>query len=80
MSVPQPGDLIRAARLDIGWSTAALATAAGLTPGALRALEQGGAVPSAALLRHVLAAARTRPSIPLAFHVTLAGSRTPSRN
>lgn len=68
MRVDRAADLIRRARDDVGLSAAALARAAGVPLASLGAYEQGRELPDAETLRRITAAARTRPSIPLAVY------------
>lgn len=69
MSVERAAALIRAARMDIGLSQAALAAAAGMQE-PIAAYEDGLDRPAPETLARILTAARTRPSIPLAIHAT----------
>jgi predicted nucleotidyltransferase len=66
--VGRAAELIRAARLDVGLSQSALARAAGLHRSTISAYETRRKRPRAESLERILAAARTRPSIPLTIH------------
>ncbi|MBT2501429.1 nucleotidyltransferase domain-containing protein [Curtobacterium sp. ISL-83] len=68
MQTHRASALLRAARRDIGVSAASLARLAGIGEGALTAYEEGAARPDPETLACVLAAAQTRPSIPLVVH------------
>ena len=67
MLLDRSNELIRAAREDIGMSQTELARAAGMQQPTISAYESGRKQPRAESLARVLAAARMRPSIPLAL-------------
>jgi len=66
--IERAGELIRAAREDIGMSQSALAAAAGMQQPTISAYESGRKQPRPESLRRIMTAARTRPSIPLAIY------------
>lgn len=68
MRIERAGELIRAAREDIGMSQSALAAAAGMQQPTISAYESGRKQPRPESLRRIMTAARTRPSIPLAIY------------
>lgn len=68
MRVERAAELIRAARTDVGLSQAELAAAAGMQQPTISAYESGRKQPRPESLSRIMAAARTRPSIPLAVY------------
>lgn len=68
MRVERAADLIRAARTDVGMSQTSLAAAAGMQQPTISAYESGRKRPRPESLERIMAAARTRPSIPLAVY------------
>ncbi|GGK98133.1 putative nucleotidyltransferase [Curtobacterium luteum] len=68
MRVDRAADLIKSARLDIGMSQAALASAAGMQQPTISAYESGRQQPRAESLERILRAAQIRPSIPLSIY------------
>lgn len=67
MLLDRSAELIRAAREDIGMSQRDLARAAGMQQPTISAYENGRKRPRTESLERVLAAAKMRPSIPLAL-------------
>lgn len=68
MRVERAAQLIRAAREDLGLSQTSLAAAAGMQQPTISAYESGRKQPRLESLQRILAAAQTRPSIPLAVY------------
>jgi predicted nucleotidyltransferase len=68
MRIERAAELIRAAREDIGLSQTRLAAAAGMQQPTISAYESGRKQPRAESLERIMAAAHTRPSIPLAIY------------
>lgn len=68
MRVERAGELIRAARDDLGLSQSDLAAAARMKQPTISAYESGRKQPRPETLDRILRAARVRPSIPLALY------------
>ena len=68
MRIERAAELIRAARDDIGMSQTTLAAAAGMQQPTISAYESGRKRPRPESLERIMAAAHTRPSIPLAVY------------
>ena len=68
MRTERAAELIRAAREDVGLSQTGLAAAAGMQQPTISAYESGRKQPRPESLARIMAAAQTRPSIPLAVY------------
>ncbi|PYY35479.1 MULTISPECIES: nucleotidyltransferase domain-containing protein [unclassified Curtobacterium] len=68
MRLDHAADLIRLAREDIGMTQTALARAAGMQQPTISAYEAGRKQPRAESFERIMAAAQTRPSIPLTVY------------
>jgi len=68
MRLEHAADLIRLAREDIGMTQTALAHAAGMQQPTISAYEAGRKQPRAESFERIMAAAQTRPSIPLSVY------------
>ena len=68
MRLEHAADLIRLAREDIGMTQTALARAAGMQQPTISAYESGRKQPRAESFERIMAAAQTRPSIPLSVY------------
>jgi predicted nucleotidyltransferase/DNA-binding XRE family transcriptional regulator len=68
MRLEHAADLIRLAREDIGMTQTALARAAGMQQPTISAYEAGRKQPRAESFERIMAAAQTRPSIPLTVY------------